>query len=229
MIKLQLLLQRRLHSISELLTDKKWFSINQSNLAVNGDSSSITAVRWFSSSELCTCNSFGHLRVWDIRSANSGRVILSNEKPVALYSLDHHPSKTYMLATGDADGCVTFFDIRQEKAAVAKVQLHEYDSELWLVVNHVTINLDFYFIVWEVCFNKQSPDMMFSCSGDGTARKLDTSSNLTSYENDEDPIQITEVFSETGPSINSIDVSGNDVVCATESNAIYLLHGDSNL
>ena len=71
--------------------------------------------------------------------------------------------------------------------------------------------------------------MMFSCSGDGTARKLDTSSNLTSYENDEDPIQITEVFSETGPSINSIDVSGNDVVCATESNAIYLLHGDSNL
>jgi len=192
------------------------------------DSSAITCVRWLSTNEICTCNSTGQLRMWDVRESTKKptRVMITNETPLALYSIDRHPSQAHMIATGGADGCVTFFDIREEKAAVAKLQLHEYD-------------------VWDICFNNSAPDHMFTCSGDGSVRKLDTSSNIRMLALDclsgtnsgtsssdtgpgGSPVQITEVLSQDdcGFSVNSIDVCGTSVLAATDSEAIYLINDD---
>lgn len=178
------------------------------------DSCAITCVRWLSSSELSTTNSIGQLRIYDVRSPNCDdkpqRVIMSTVDPQTLRSLDRHPSQAHMLAAGGADGCLTFFDLRQDKAAIAKLQLHQSD-------------------VWDVRFNQQQPDLLYTCSEDGSVRKLDTSSNIkhlnASPSATTSPIQISEMV-EGEVAVNAIDVSGSSLVCANDSDAIYLLQDE---
>lgn len=49
---------------------------------------------------------------------------MSSETLVALESVDRHPSRPHVIATGGADGCVTTFDIRGNAQPIKKIEVH---------------------------------------------------------------------------------------------------------
>nr|XP_002127557.1 nucleoporin Nup43 [Ciona intestinalis] len=174
----------------------------------HGDSCPITSVRYLTSSEIVTTNTVGQLRMWDTRSPSDSptRIMVSSDQLVALRSVDHHATQSHVLATGGADGCVTLFDIRKECAPVNKLQVHDED-------------------VWEVRFHKTSPSHLFTCSQDGSARRLDSTFDLKVMARDGggSAPEVSEVVSKCGLSINSLDVSGSSLVCCNDAEAIYVI------
>nr|CAB3264514.1 nucleoporin Nup43 [Phallusia mammillata] len=176
---------------------------------VGVDSSPITSVHMVTSTEVCTTNMAGQLRMYDARSPSDSpsRIMISSETLVGLCSVDHHPTQGHILATGGADGCVVLFDARKECTPVSKLQIHEQD-------------------VWELRFHKTSPEHLFTCSQDGTVRRLDTTfdtKTLSSELSGTSPIEVSELLPECGTSINSLDPSGNLLLCSSDAEAIYII------
>ena len=110
----------------------------------HSDSCPITQVQYLNTHELCTTNTVGQLRIWDVRSPTDAptRVMSSSETLVALRCVDQHPTQSYILASGGSDGCVTLFDIRKECSPLTKLQIHDEDSEfkfIWICVLSKTL------------------------------------------------------------------------------------------
>uniref|UniRef100_H2ZMM3 Uncharacterized protein n=1 Tax=Ciona savignyi TaxID=51511 RepID=H2ZMM3_CIOSA len=183
---------------------------NQRPLRVieHGDSCPITSVRYLTTNEIVTTNTVGQLRLWDTRSPSDepARIMVSSDHLAALRSVDHHATQAHVLATGGADGCVTLFDTRKECAPVTKLQVH--DEE-----------------VWEVRFHKTAPSHLFTCSEDGSVRRLDATFDLKVLSRDSggSSVEVTELITKCGASMNSIDVCGSSLVCCNDAEAIYVL------
>jgi len=177
------------------------------------DSCALNSVKWLTNNEVCVCNTIGQLHLHDLRSNGNDRIEMTSDDTSSLNSLARHPTQSHIVVAGGEDGCVTIFDVRKSVAAVAKLQIHQFD-------------------VAEVRFSQESPDLMYTCSGDQSVRKLDVSSNIRNsiLANSNDlsapPVQITEILSDCGSGINSIDISCSIVLCANESEAIYVKYDD---
>ena len=95
------------------------------------DSCPITCVKYVSSHEICTTNTMGQLRIWDLRAPGDrpARVIVSCDNLTALRSVDRHPSQSHVIATGSSDGSVTLHDVRKDNGVVTKLQVHSEDGK----------------------------------------------------------------------------------------------------
>ena len=73
---------------------------------------------------------------------------------------------------------------------------------------------------------------MYTCSGDQSVRRFNVSSSirnsiLTNSRNfSTSPMQITEIVSNCGSGVNSVDVSNSIVLCTSENEAIYMKYDD---
>jgi len=80
--------------------------------------------------------------------------------------------------------------------------------------------------VWEVHFHKTSPEHLFTCSQDGSVRRLDTSfdaKTLSSELAGGSPVEVAELLPQSIVSANSIDVSGRLLLCCTDAEAVYIV------
>ncbi|XP_076825574.1 nucleoporin Nup43-like [Clavelina lepadiformis] len=172
----------------------------------HSDSCPITQVQYLNTHELCTTNTVGQLRIWDVRSPTdaSTRVMSSSETLVALRCVDQHPTQSYILASGGSDGCVTLFDIRKECSPLTKLQIHDED-------------------IWELRFHRTSPSYIFSCSEDGSVRRLNSSFEMKALSLGGSNIDVSELVPKCGSSMNSLDVSGTRMLCATDAESVYVI------
>ncbi|KAJ3161464.1 Nucleoporin Nup43 [Geranomyces michiganensis] len=115
------------------------------------DTSRIAAIQWRGANELVTASSSGQLTLIDIRQTGPGlRLSDQANPPTPLNCLTIHPSQNDKLATGDANGVVGIWDLRNmSEAAVERLNVHSGD-------------------VWDVKFHPDSPGKVISCSEDGS-------------------------------------------------------------
>ena len=79
------------------------------------------------------------------------------------------------------------------------------------------------FSVWEVRFHKKSPSNLFSCSEDGSVRKLNSSFEMKSLTFGASKVEVLELLSQCGSSINSLDTSGDRMICASDAESVYIV------
>ncbi|KAJ3164566.1 Nucleoporin Nup43 [Geranomyces variabilis] len=115
------------------------------------DTSRIAAIQWRGANELVTASSSGQLTLIDTRQTGPGlRLSDQANAPTPLNCLTIHPSQNDKIATGDANGVVGIWDLRNmSEAAVERLNVHSGD-------------------VWDVKFHPDSPGKIISCSEDGS-------------------------------------------------------------
>ena len=87
----------------------------------------------------------------------------------------------------------------------------------------MSTNVCISFAVWEVRFHKTSPSYLFTCSGDGSVRRLNSSFEIKNLAFGSSQVEVLELLSNCGASVNSLDSSGNHLVCTTDSEAAYII------
>ncbi|KAF9195311.1 Nucleoporin Nup43 [Haplosporangium sp. Z 767] len=127
-----------------------------------------SAVCWRSSSSLAVTTKIGQLRLFDRRDI-SKPVLLSTPKSYQrdpLTCVAQHPTEPYRLATGNEDGSVAVWDVRNlSQPEIAGIKVHNS-------------------IVWEVQFHPNQPDKLLSCSQDGSLATLDWRQAVKDHVND---------------------------------------------
>ena len=98
-------------------------------------STPITCGQYLNSHDICTCTTLGQIGIWDMRAPSSpARLMMSSDSLTELWSVDHHPSQSHILAAGGSDGLVTFFDVRNENSALAQLLVHSDDGKFDIFV-----------------------------------------------------------------------------------------------
>merc|ERR1712137_687413 len=96
-----------------------------------------------------TASTSGNLRFWDTKQAQQKPVVnVKGEGSGAIHSLDIHPSRPTVVATGNEDGSITIWDIRNFSHQLCKYKHHQLS-------------------VWEVQFHPTVPDYILSGGDDG--------------------------------------------------------------
>ncbi|KAG0256942.1 Nucleoporin Nup43 [Mortierella polycephala] len=115
-----------------------------------------SAVCWRSSSSLAVTTKIGQLRLFDRRDI-AKPILLSTPKSYQrdpLTCVAQHPSEPFRLATGNEEGGVAVWDVRNlSHPEIAGIKVHNS-------------------IVWEVQFHPNQPDKLISCSQDGSLATL---------------------------------------------------------
>ncbi|XP_041353900.1 nucleoporin Nup43-like isoform X2 [Gigantopelta aegis] len=210
----------------------------------NADSCTINGVTFLKQSEVATVNSFGQLKIYDLRQkGEAAKTFSAMEEHIALQCVDQHPSQSYILATGGRDGMLTIWDLRQEKFPMTLLEAH-----------NATL--------WEVKFHPTNPDHLFTCSDNGSLWHWDgtlmTSSNTDIHtgsqiglgglsggdnaqrkvsnraavveshnspwltlESSRHKLDITSLLPTKSLPVNSLDIEGNALICGTDSETIY--------
>lgn len=73
-----------------------------------------------------------------------------------------HPTQSHVLATGNEDGSMHMWDMRQDKEPVAVLEGHSA-------------------AISELLFHPSNPDFMFTCSWDGSVLQWDSSALRNNY------------------------------------------------
>ena len=77
--------------------------------------------------------------------------------------------------------------------------------------------------VWELRFHRTSPSYIFSCSEDGSVRRLNSSFEMKALSLGGSNIDVSELVPKCGSSMNSLDVSGTRMLCATDAESVYVI------
>ncbi|KAF9583448.1 Nucleoporin Nup43 [Lunasporangiospora selenospora] len=117
----------------------------------------MSTVCWRSSTSLAVATKNGQIRLYDRR--NITKPVLPPAKDPQriepLTSLAQHPTDPHRLVTGNEDGCISVWDVRNlSSPEVRSFKVHTS-------------------IVWEVLFHPNESDKVISCSQDGTMATLD--------------------------------------------------------
>ncbi|KAJ3179816.1 Nucleoporin Nup43 [Geranomyces variabilis] len=173
------------------------------------DTSRIAALQWRGANELVTASSSGQLTLMDTRQSGPGlRLSDQAHAPTPLNCLTIHPSQNDKLATGDANGVVGIWDLRNmSEAAVERLNVHSGD-------------------VWDVKFHPDYPGKIISCSEDGSICIARWSSDgIDSNPSWEPTSGLVRYQSRLHPlGFNSIDVhaEANVLVAAGDGGAIVI-------
>lgn len=75
-------------------------------------------------------------------------IYFSREGCGAIHSLDIHPSRPTLVATGNEDGSISIWDVRNYSQLLCRYKQHQSS-------------------VWEIQFHSAVPDYLMSCGDDG--------------------------------------------------------------
>jgi nuclear pore complex protein Nup43 len=199
------------------------------------DSCSLTAVDMLKQQEIITANMRGQLKIWDMRSHSDkpSRIFHVCGEEVSVQCVSHHPTQPQLVATGQEDGLLCLWDMRYDKNPLTLLQAHDG-------------------AVTEVKFHPTSPDHLFTCSLDGSVWHWDGSSlsepiiqgpkHKGGGKENEEPkwnsgvgnpwlmcdaakhrLDIYTLIPSSHLPVNSLDVSGNTLLCGSDNEAIYMV------
>ncbi|CAH2250829.1 nucleoporin Nup43 [Pelobates cultripes] len=195
----------------------------------DADSSAMHAVTFLRTTEILTVNSFGQLKMWDLRQQGNDptQIFSVTGDRIPLHCVDRHPSQQHIVATGGQDGMLCIWDVRQSRMPISLLNAHEAK-------------------MWEIHFHPSKPDHLFTCSEDGSLWHWDASTEIiekpsflggrnTSHMSrstitpsntwlSSDPtkshLEITDLLPNSTLSVNSLDVLGEFLVCGTDAENI---------
>lgn len=195
------------------------------------DQCSFTAVNYLRHQEIVVSNSLGYLRIYDLRSPSniSSCMLIHSRNQSGISSMNIHSTQSHVLATGNEDGSMHLWDMRQDKQPVSVLEGHSAS-------------------ISELMFHPSNPDFMFTCSLDGSLLQWDSSALRNNYiphhqistvsetlnqstvarnpwlasETNKNRLEITSLFSESSISVNTLDFSGSTLLWATSNEAICM-------
>ncbi|XP_028413441.1 nucleoporin Nup43-like [Dendronephthya gigantea] len=202
----------------------------------SADCTTISAVTFVKSYEIATVNFIGQLKVWDLRQkeVKPVRAMLLSGDRVPLLCIDKHPTQPHLIVTGGQDGVLGLWDMRQERYPVTLLEAHSAE-------------------IWEVKFYTSNPDHLFTCSQDGAVWQWNGSSMKTpslnisrilkpnapdvedgvdssntptpwlSADASKHKIETFSLLPYNRSAVNSLDVTGQNLVCGTDGEAVYVL------
>ncbi|ESO85758.1 hypothetical protein LOTGIDRAFT_221179 [Lottia gigantea] len=196
----------------------------------NADSCTINSLTFLTQSEILTVNSFGQLKIFDIRrdSDQPVNIFSVNEDNTPLHCVDKHPGQPHIVAAGGQDGMLTIWDIRKDKYPMTLLEAHSA-------------------AMWEVKFHPSNPDHLFTCSEDGslwhwdgsamniltnlvafcwvermyTIAPMSESSPWISVESSRHKLEINSLLPNKSLPVNSLDIQDSILLCGTDSETIY--------
>jgi len=189
---------------------------NKPYRTIEADSCCINAAIFSSQHEILTANSRGMMKMWDLRSASNKAVqtaSLAEDSEVGAFSVDRHPFQGHIIAVGSYDGMLTIFDMRKYQVPVTV--LAGPDSCLT-----------------EVRFHPDKADHLFSSSESGAVWHWSTNQTKAITTNFSpnvwlsgdlatQQLDIKEVLPTLPLAINSLDVSGERLICGGDNEAFY--------
>ncbi|XP_065203661.1 nucleoporin Nup43 [Planococcus citri] len=199
----------------------------------NADSCTIRCVSVHQFSQVLTGNSRGQMKVWDLRNNSNvpqTSFTLSGGGQVGFTRVISHPTQTHIKLAGGEDGTITVWDLRNNKFAVNSLNAHSQS-------------------VNELVFHPDRPEHLYSCSSNGQLWHWDSSKLNHSYipqfgvnesknisdngeetgcpwmsKNLKNRITVYSVIQNLHLPVNSLDVSGNFIVCGCDNEAVYLIN-----
>ncbi|KAJ3082119.1 Nucleoporin Nup43 [Quaeritorhiza haematococci] len=112
----------------------------------------LTGITWRSSTQLVTSSEGGRISIFDRRRRDDPGMTFadSSERPVPLSCVAVHPTQNVKIATGNRNGDIQVWDIRNTSAPESKLfRVHSSD-------------------VWELRFHPNNPNQIVSCSEDAS-------------------------------------------------------------
>ncbi|KAI8346083.1 WD40-repeat-containing domain protein [Mortierella sp. GBAus27b] len=173
----------------------------------------LSAVCWRSSSSLAVATKTGQVRLFDQRNITKS-VLPTLQDPQhrnLLTCITQHPTEVYKLATGDDDGGISIWDVRNMSKPDIKI-IKAHNS-----------------IVWEVKFHPNQPDKLMSCSQDGTLATLNWKQAMDDYVSDATSTRDEHIATywsniRSVLSVNSVDYHNRANVLLAGSDSGGLLH-----
>eukprot|EP00055_Hartaetosiga_balthica_P013629 m.70840 g.70840 ORF g.70840 m.70840 type:complete len:342 (-) comp8325_c0_seq2:3334-4359(-) len=157
---------------------------------------------------LVTGSSIGVVEMWDRRDSKKSVTVMQNNvcedgslqvlNGVAAHSLDGN-----VVASGDDEGLLVFWDKRQPSLPLAQIQPHTAP-------------------VWDVKFSQESPHVLFSAAEDGqllhwNANPSQAATKTTfTISNNNDDMVVTDIANASTQGINAIATTGNTVICGDD-------------
>jgi nuclear pore complex protein Nup43 len=140
-------------------------SASQHRVIKSADSFTLSSVIYLKPQEVLTANSSGQLKMWDLRqalknsadAAKPSKILLMSGERIGVTALAQHPTQPHILASGGADGLLTIWDLRQDKAPATLLQGHSSP-------------------VWDIKFHPSQPDHLFTCADEGKVLHWDAAS-----------------------------------------------------
>ncbi|XP_050392857.1 nucleoporin Nup43 [Patella vulgata] len=202
------------------------------------DSCTVNSVTFLTQSEILTVNSFGQLKIFDIRvdTEEPTKILSVNEDNTPLHCVDKHPGQPHIVATGGQDGMLTIWDVRKDRFPMTLLEAHSA-------------------AMWEVKFHPSNPDHLFTCSEDGSLWHWDgsamgitqgslltghglggsqfssthhqtdkissESSPWISIESSRHKLEINSLLPNKSLPVNSLDIQNYTLLCGTDSETIY--------
>ncbi|PVD28656.1 hypothetical protein C0Q70_11250 [Pomacea canaliculata] len=189
------------------------------------DSCTINGIMFLKQSEIVTVNSYGQLKLFDLRQNSDSpvQIFSATEDHLPLLCVDKHPGQAHIVATGGQDGMLTVWDLRQHRFPMTLLEAHTSS-------------------MWEVHFHPYHAEHIFTCSEDGSLWHWDgsalpsviTMKDIESGSNNEghhtpwlgldasrNKLEITSILPSKSLPVNSLNIDGSVLVCGTDSETIY--------
>ncbi|KAG0296482.1 Nucleoporin Nup43 [Dissophora globulifera] len=172
----------------------------------------LTAVCWRSSSSLAVATKIGQVRVFDRRDI--AKCVATMQDPQQLHPLTciaQHPVEVHRLATGNDDGAISIWDVRNmSQPEVKSVKIHNS-------------------VVWEVMFHPNQPHNLISCSQDGTLATVNWKQAVNEHMSDAKDASDKHVATYWASirnvlSVNSVDYHNRANVMIAGSDSGGILH-----
>ncbi|XP_037082016.1 nucleoporin Nup43-like [Pollicipes pollicipes] len=114
------------------------------------DTCSLYRVQHITHSHVVTANMRGQIKSWDVRSAGRSPTssVMASQQQSPVTSLARHPTQYHVLASGDGDGVICIWDLREARYPVTELKSHSAE-------------------VSDMLFHRLSPDSLFSAGQDG--------------------------------------------------------------
>lgn len=197
----------------------------------DADSCTINAVTFLKQTELLTVNSFGQLKIFDLRqdSRKGAKIFsVSEGQHSPLLCVDKHPGQAHVVATGGEDGMLTVWDLRKDKFPMTLLEAHTG-------------------AMWEVKFHPHDPHHLFTCSDDGSLwhwdgsafsnepisnffqnksnnavpKEASISSPWLNLETSRQKLDIASLLPNKSLPVNSLDIEASTLLCGSDSETIY--------
>ncbi|NP_001016144.1 nucleoporin Nup43 [Xenopus tropicalis] len=204
----------------------------------DADSSTMHGVTFLRTTEILTVNSVGQLKLWDLRKQGNDptQIFSVTGERVPLHCVDRHPNQQHVVATGGQDGMLCIWDVRHGKMPMSLLNAHK--AEMWEVHFHPS-NPDHLFTCsedgslwhWDASADTEKPTFIiggrstFNISRSSIAH-TNANQSLACVWLSTDPtkghLEITNLLPSSTLSVNSLDVLGQNLVCGTDAEAIYV-------
>lgn len=194
------------------------------------DSCLLTSAHYLHHQEVITGNMRGYLKLWDFRISGNkpSRVLLLTGGQTAITCMNQHPTQLHTLATGGEDGMLCIWDLRHDRQPITLLNAH---SMAMMEIKFHPINPDHLFTCsqegsvwhWDATFLKSAP------TGSKVGKTTETSGEVQNpwlnCNASKHRLEITSLLKYSTLPINSVDIMNNVLLCGSDNEAVYIIHG----